>query len=56
MFPVVLHQCTLQLFLRDNNGNKVTQLLCVIPAIIPNGKATFFTTMSILMNLYLYTL
>ena len=56
MFPVVLHQCTLQLFLRYNNGNKVTQLLCVIPAIIPNGKATFFTTMSVLMNLYLYTL
>ena len=25
MFSVVLHQCTQSLFLRDHNGNKVTQ-------------------------------
>ena len=28
------HYC----FLRDHNGNKVTQLFCVIPAIVPYGE------------------
>ena len=36
MFPFVLNQYTPpRFFLRDHNGNKVTQLFCVIPAIAP---------------------
>ena len=43
MFPVVSHQCTpTLLFLRDNNGNKVTQLFCVICVITLMHE--FFTT------------
>ena len=39
MFPVVLYQYTPALFfLRDHNGNKVTQLFCVMPAIAPYGE------------------
>ena len=33
MFLVVLHQFTSPLFIRDYNGNKVTQLFCAIFAI-----------------------
>ena len=46
-------------FLRDRNGNKVTQLFCVIPAIVPYGEVFYQSFQSIfnelLMNLYLYT-
>ena len=38
MFPVVLYQYTPPLFFKGLNGNKVTQLLCVIPAIAPYGE------------------
>ena len=30
----ITHHC----FLRDHNGNKTTQLFCVIPAIVPYGE------------------
>ena len=52
-FPAVLHQCTSPLFLRDYNGNKVTQLFYDIPAIAHFFTTVYFLPRSILMNLYL---
>ena len=37
MFPIVTHQCTPALFLRDYNGNKIAQLFSVIRAIASYG-------------------
>ena len=32
---------TIVFFLRDHNGNKVTQLFCVIPAVAPYGEVFY---------------
>ena len=35
--------------LRDHNGNKVTQLFCVIPAIAPYGKLFFKKSLFVIL-------
>ena len=41
MFSLVLYHCTPPIFLRDHNVNKVTELLCIIPAISPYGNVFY---------------